>query len=326
MDTRLPRVARFPVEEGHIQLFARAIGDPNPIYFDNGHAQASALQGIIAPPTFSEAGNHFDEGWPFRPRWGRPELEPGATPTGAERLGIDRGTAMHAETHFVYHRLVRPGMVLSVSARSGRQWTKRGARAGRLEFGETISKYYDQEGELVLECMTVVLQTERKVSSDSSEGARSVEVERALSPDKTYPRRPLRRSHTRIGDATREVLVRNLSRAHIVQYAGVSGDFSPQHIDEVYNTRVAGYPSVFAHGMLTMGMAGRVVTDFVGDGRLQKFGFQFRRQVWPGDSLLATVRVIGFDDGCRAKLEIEVTNQHDQLIGSGYSEAAMDVD
>ena len=65
------------------------------------------------------------------------------------------------------------------------------------------------------------------------------------------------------------MLTEDLTRTQIVQYAGASGDFNPLHTDEVYATKVAGYPSVFGHGMLTMALAGRLLTDWVrkvGDG------------------------------------------------------------
>ena len=64
------------------------------------------------------------------------------------------------------------------------------------------------------------------------------------------------------------MLVDDLTRTQIVQYAGASGDYNPLHSDEVFAREVAGYPGVFAHGMLTMGMTGRLLTDWVGDGRL----------------------------------------------------------
>ena len=51
-------------------------------------------------------------------------------------------------------------------------------------------------------------------------------------------------------------LVDDLTRTQIVQYAGASGDYNPLHTDEKFATEVAGYPRVFAHGMLTMGMTG----------------------------------------------------------------------
>jgi acyl dehydratase len=88
-----------------------------------------------------------------------------------------------------------------------------------------------------------------------------------------------------------EVIVEDLTRTQIVQYAGASGDYNPLHTDEVFATQVAGYPSVFAHGMLTMGMTGRMVTALVGDGNLRRFGGRFTAQVWPGDDLTTTVTV-----------------------------------
>jgi acyl dehydratase len=88
-----------------------------------------------------------------------------------------------------------------------------------------------------------------------------------------------------------EVIVEDLTRTQIVQYAGASGDYNPLHTDEVFATQVAGYPSVFAHGMLTMGMTGRMVTALVGDGNLRSFGGRFTAQVWPGDDLTTTVTV-----------------------------------
>ena len=92
------------------------------------------------------------------------------------------------------------------------------------------------------------------------------------------------------GDRFELVLTENLTRTQIVQYAGVSGDYNPVHTDEVFAAH-AGFPSVFAHGMLTMAMTGRAVTDWLGEGNLTRYGARFRKQVWPGDRLLVTAEV-----------------------------------
>lgn len=324
MTIRLPRVRRFPVEAGHIQLFARAIGDSNPIYSDQDYASKSRMGGIIAPPTFSEASNHFDEDWPFRPSWGQLPPDSTAPGTDIEPDNGNRGTDMHAETHFVYHRPVRPGMVLSVNARLGRQWKKWGRRSGELKFHEIVAEFRAADGMPVLDCITVVLRTERIVSGRTTPMTAAVAAEATSYPPTSYLENPQRNSSLRVNDKIEAVLVRRLSRAQIVQYAGASGDFSLQHVDEFYNTKVAGYPSVFAHGMLTMGMVGRVLTDIVCAGRLKKFGFQFRQQVWPGDSLFCVVTVTGLTKGIESALDfaICVTNQNGELIGSGYANAA----
>ena len=86
-----------------------------------------------------------------------------------------------------------------------------------------------------------------------------------------------------------------------MQYAGASGDYNPLHTDEVFTTKVAGYPSVFAHGMLSMGATGKLLTDYVGDGMLTYYGVRFTYQVWPGDTLTATATVTGDPRGGRRR-------------------------
>ena len=137
----------------------------------------------------------------------------------------------------------------------------------------------------------------------------------------------LKATSLRVGTRHSAVVVNNLTRSQIVQYAGASGDFNPLHTDEVYATQVAGYPSVFAHGMLTMGMTGRMLTDYVGDGRLLHFGGRFTAQVWPGDTLTATatVTVIESRDGIAvADFDVETRNQSDVTVFHGSATARLD--
>ena len=130
-----------------------------------------------------------------------------------------------------------------------------------------------------------------------------------------------------VGQVHTAVVVENLSRTQIVQYAGASGDYNPVHSDEVFATKVAGYPSVFAHGMLTMGLTGTMLTGFVGDGRLTYYGVRFTSQVWPGDTLTATATVdsLGEEDGQPiVSLKVSTTNQDGREVLSGEARARID--
>ena len=134
-------------------------------------------------------------------------------------------------------------------------------------------------------------------------------------------------SNVLVGQTFEQVLVEDLKRTQLVMYAGSSGDYNPLHSDEPFAMQVAGYPSVFAHGMLTMGMTGRVLTDALGDGRLLAYGGRFTSQVFPGDSLkgVATVTSIDTVDGVPvATFSISTTNQDGVEVFSGEARGRLD--
>tara|TARA_B100000676_G_scaffold26341_1_gene24075 strand:+ start:27156 stop:27578 length:423 start_codon:yes stop_codon:yes gene_type:complete len=137
----------------------------------------------------------------------------------------------------------------------------------------------------------------------------------------------LNMSDLKTGDEHSEVVIDNLSRTQLVMYSGASGDYNPLHTDDVYTKEVAGYPGVFAHGMLTMGLTGKMLTNYVGDGRLTKFGVRFTNQVWPGDTLTstATVTEVRVEDGqALVDLDVKTTNQDGTTVVSGYATAKVD--
>ena len=134
-------------------------------------------------------------------------------------------------------------------------------------------------------------------------------------------------SRLEIGQVHEEVVVEDLKRTQLVQYSGASGDYNPLHSDEVFATRVAGYPTVFAHGMLTMGMTGKMLTSWVGDGRLTKFGVRFVGQVWPGDTLTAraTVAAVRREGEARVvDLTLETVDQEGRIVMTGSATARVD--
>jgi hypothetical protein len=170
-------VERFPVEAGHILMFARSIGDPNPIYADEEYAAGTEVGGIVAPPTFAQASAQFDPDYVLRPKIGQPWFGSGREATGLHREGSSGGgsggagamaSGLHAEQHFEYHRHIRPGDVLAATTRPGAKWEKEG-RSGKLVFSENITEYRDQNGELVITATGVGVRTERPAPQKASE-------------------------------------------------------------------------------------------------------------------------------------------------------------
>ena len=133
----------------------------------------------------------------------------------------------------------------------------------------------------------------------------------------------LNKTDLSVGQTHSGELVKDLKRTQIVMYAGASGDYNPVHSDEKFVTELAGYPTVFAHGMLTMGMTGRLVTDFVGDARLTNYGVRFVNQVWPGDDLSATLTVTEIRDD-EVDLEIVTVNQDGTPVLTGTATAKIE--
>ncbi len=110
-----------------------------------------------------------------------------------------------------------------------------------------------------------------------------------------------------------------VTRADLVRYAGASGDFNPIHWNDRTATSV-GLPGVIAHGMFTMALAGRAVTDWTGNpGALVEFQVRFGRPVVvPDDDEGAEVTVHGtvgalLDDG-RVRVDLTVTSDGEKVL------------
>jgi acyl dehydratase len=129
-----------------------------------------------------------------------------------------------------------------------------------------------------------------------------------------------------VGDTHEAVVVENVTRTHIVKYAGAGGDFNPLHHDDTAAQSMAGYPSVFAHGMYSMGLTGRMLTDWLGPTALKKFGVRFTKQVWPGDTLTARGEVTAVTeegDEKLATIRVVTVNQNGESVVEGEAVAAV---
>jgi acyl dehydratase len=94
-----------------------------------------------------------------------------------------------------------------------------------------------------------------------------------------------------------------VTRAHLVRYAGASGDFNPLHWSERFAVGV-GLPDVIAHGMFTMALAARAVTAWAGRAdAVVDFGVRFTRPVQVPDT----------DEGTEVVVSGSVTTVEDGL-------------
>lgn len=124
---------------------------------------------------------------------------------------------------------------------------------------------------------------------------------------------------------TAPALHHTLTRTDLVRYAGASGDFNPMHHDDV-QAREVGLESVFGHGMFSMGLLARSVSDWVGVGALRHLKVRFTKQTWPGEELVSAVTVTAKRDGDGehlVDLDISLANAEGQVKAAGEATAAL---
>ncbi len=128
-------------------------------------------------------------------------------------------------------------------------------------------------------------------------------TDRAATPPPSY-------EELAVGDELAPLVKGPLERIQLVKYAGASGDFNPIHVDEPF-ARSAGYPSVFAHGMLSMGFLGELVTSWIDPRQLRELGVRFVAITWPGDTIRARARVARkFEEDGERRVELAVWTEN----------------
>ncbi len=120
---------------------------------------------------------------------------------------------------------------------------------------------------------------------------------------------------------------RTFTRADLVRYAGASGDFNPIHYSDGAAAAL-GLPDVIAHGMLTMGTALRVVTDWAGDpARVRSYYVRFTKPVVVpaegGTVVTFSGTVTAVADGV-AKVSVEAVCDDVKVLGAAVAEVALD--
>ncbi|MCW2811703.1 MAG: putative fatty acid synthase [Friedmanniella sp.] len=132
-----------------------------------------------------------------------------------------------------------------------------------------------------------------------------------------------------VGTELPELRVR-FTRQTLVRYAGASTDFNPIHYSGYYAEKV-GLPGVIAHGLLTMGSALRVVTDWVGDPtRVTGYFVRFTKPVVVPDDEDGTevvfTAVVSAVDGTRVTVSIEAVADGQKVLGAARAEVELGED
>jgi acyl dehydratase len=115
------------------------------------------------------------------------------------------------------------------------------------------------------------------------------------------------------------VVSHKLTRTDLVKYAGASGDFNPMHSDE-FAAKAAGLPSVFGHGMFSMGFLGRAITDWAGAGNLLNYRVRFTKQTWPNEKLSTKIVVTGKEKTAQGNVisaDVSLVNENGEVKLSG---------
>jgi acyl dehydratase len=111
-----------------------------------------------------------------------------------------------------------------------------------------------------------------------------------------------------------------ITREHLKGYAAASGDPNPMHTDDEF-ARNAGYPGVFAHGMLSMGWLGQFLVAAGGPASIRRFKTRFAKITWPGETITAHGCVTAVrDEGGERIVECEIWTENQEgekkLVGT----------
>lgn len=132
-------------------------------------------------------------------------------------------------------------------------------------------------------------------------------------------------SQVKAGDSLPAFTTPPVSRLTLALYCGASGDHNPMHVDIDY-AKAGGSPDVFAHGMLSMGYLGRLLTNWVPQQRLREYGVRFTAITQVGEAITCSgtvTEVFEVNGERRARLSLQTTNQSGQVKLAGDAVVAI---
>ncbi len=280
------------VSADQIRAFAQAIGEKNPIYYDEEYARTTKYGRVIAPPTFCLSLRTADI--------------PG--------LWIAPVGRIHAGQRFIWNRPIFADEMVSIEQVITNTFEKTGKK-GQMIFLEQTKNVYDAEDKLICSFIVTTITMASLFPADlSALSAPSAAAEE-------WKERPSPKME--VGLRFSEVELPPVNRMDFVYYAGASGDFNTIHIIDSEAQKV-GYPEVIAQGMFTAALQSRVAEAWIGDGyRLKDYSLRLAGPVFPGDVLRFNGTVVEADaEAGTAKVDYQVDNARGQTVLTGSFEIA----
>jgi len=128
-----------------------------------------------------------------------------------------------------------------------------------------------------------------------------------------------------VGDELPQLVKNSVTLNQLVRYSGASGDFNPLHTDPKVGEMI-GTGGVIAHGMLTMGFVGQLVSDYVGPAALRKFNVRFKGMTHLNDVITCTGTITEkteADGEARIVGKVQATDQNGDVKVAGTFTAAL---
>ncbi len=276
-----------PITAEAVRAFADAIGDDNPIYRDEAAARAAGYRAIPAPPTFVT-------------RYRIPFHDAGLDP---EQMQV-----LHAEQEYVYNHPLYVGDELSVTHMVASLRPSRGMAIMTIE---QIVETLGESGAATGRAKVIVREGQTVGASGGRPDATAVTTGGKPVPAPEGEQIP--------------ALVKHVTQAQIDAYAEASGDHNPIHINPEA-ARAVGLPGTIAHGMLSMGFLGQLVTKWIttqpSGGWIERLRVRFQAMVFPGDTLTCRGARRERQDE-RQQLELWIDNQRGERVITGDAEVVL---
>jgi len=311
-------VEGLAVEAGKVEEFARALKNDNPAYRSREAAREQGFERVPAPITFLRTA--------LFPRYG-----PGETETGADRfplgfdIGFDPRYRVHGGQEYEVERPLYVGD--TASARTTLvDVSQRATDDGTLTLLVLETEYTDQDDDLVATEQKTVLEASGGIEAtpaEDEEGAEEPSVSVSNVPADAY-RTTRDAGDIAVGD-TGPAVVETFDLKDFVRYAGASNGLDRIHYDRDF-VRDAGYPDVFAHGMLTAGVVEHMVTDWLGLSTVSRFETHFTAPLWAGDTLAVRGTVVDKreqEDGVAVDVELDGVSQRGETVVEGEATATL---